>query len=224
MCDLLENISFCFYETLLPKLDGEPATPSKNITLKELSEYIATDEILKSKTEISNHLHQVYNGKGVYGQYKRTLPAFVASSRGSRRRIIDVVEHTSFMCADFDNFTDDEVEKVFELLQKDPHVALVYRSPSRKGIHALFYMRIPNSKDYRVLYNWQQKTGYPLLKSYCLKNFNKKIDWSAKDLVGAPFLVHDDKVHVNFNAIPLGPSDVITLHQPNNVLKVIKID
>jgi len=218
MHNILENTILCCYQK---------ATSSIPIytNFSEVVDLIRNNQYLKLKTQEIQNIYKK-EGKGWLYNFTKTngLPLIIVSSIGSGRRIMDITDQTPFLFADFDGIGDLGLKKFFEKILQNPHVALAYRSASKRGLHVLFHCEKPDFKTINDMVYWHKEITFPKFKSYCLNNYHRKIDWPGKNIVSPAFLSHDPNVYVNFNAVPLRISDTIIKYQKNNILEIKTID
>lgn len=132
---------------------------------------------------------------------KKSLPGITASGGFTYRAKKDLTRHTGIIQADFDHVPD--IPKLKAWLMADPHVVLIYTSPTGTGVKAFFVVPPPSVADANVLTAWHEKNAFPALTNYCQRTFGFRIDQSCVDVSRLCFLGHDPDVFTNWNAHPL---------------------
>lgn len=123
--------------------DNAKATkPKFETVLEEDAWYI--DQLLSNTTPLSTQLH---NAKVKKKNLKESLPCLVYGGKFETRITSDLIEHSGFMCVDFDGIDltdcdgDPTRSKDYKNLITSPYVVFVFVSPSGNGLKGL--VRIP---------------------------------------------------------------------------------
>jgi P4 family phage/plasmid primase-like protien len=132
---------------------------------------------------------------------KKALPGITASGRFTYRAKKNLTHHTGVIQADFDHVPD--IPKLKAWLAADPHVVLIYTSPTATGVKTLFRVQPPDTDDIEVLTAWHEGNAFPALTNYCQRAFGFRIDQKVVVVSMLCFLGHDPDVHTNWNAEPL---------------------
>lgn len=72
---------------------------------------------------------------------KRQLPAVLFAGVFKQRNKQGLKTHSGLMITDFDGIPEQDLEKEFDKFKNNPHVVVIFRSPSGKGFKAV--VRIP---------------------------------------------------------------------------------
>lgn len=121
---------------------------------------------------------------------KNKLPAILFTGEFERRAIEGMKSHNGLMILDYDKFPDDKVlNEEWGKLVKNPHVVLLFISPSENGIKAVIKIPPSDPKTHRKIFN----------------NFNKDFpsdyfDKSNSDVSRVCFESYDPNIYVNWNA------------------------
>lgn len=119
--------------------------------------------------------HAIDSGLRVADIDKEVITGFEVINR--KKKAIKAVQIAS----------DEELHVLKEKLSKDPHVRLVFISPSGNGLKVVFSVDISqNGKD--IFYS---------IETYVQANYGKKIDPSGKDISRLCFLSNDPTAHFN---------------------------
>lgn len=121
---------------------------------------------------------------------KKKLPAICFSGKFTKRDASSCLEHSGFICIDFDKF-DSELDMLSYRMElcEDPYSYAVFTSPSGDGLKVLVKIPkdIPNHKNYFL----------SLEKHYNSPQFDK----SCKDISRVCYESYDPEIFVNENSI-----------------------
>ena len=121
---------------------------------------------------------------------KKKLPAICFSGKFTKRDASSCLEHSGFICIDFDKF-DSELDMMSYRMElcEDPYSYAVFTSPSGDGLKVLVKIPkdIPNHKNYFL----------SLEKHYNSPQFDK----SCKDISRVCYESYDPEIFVNENSI-----------------------
>jgi predicted P-loop ATPase len=120
---------------------------------------------------------------------KKRLPAFTMSGLFAYREASRLLEHSGFICFDFDKLNDEVLAKK-AALEADPYTYAVGLSSSGKGLFCL--VRIDGA---RHLDAWQA------LDAYYLSKYGLVADPKAKDLPRLRFASHDPTLYINEKSV-----------------------
>ena len=109
---------------------------SFTITLSDAAKRIKEG---KSKTLIEAIRNE--SDKEKRNDLKKKLPAIIFAGVFEQRNKNGLKEHAGLMITDFDGIPSEDLEKEFEKIKQNKHVALLFRSPSGNGFKAV--VRIP---------------------------------------------------------------------------------
>jgi hypothetical protein len=145
---------------------------------------VALDRIRSGKSKEIVELVRSETNKDMRNEKKKLLPAICFSGTFSKRADNSIVDHSGFICLDFDGFDGNIEDKRLELIN-DKYVYSVFTSPSGDGLKAL--VRIPkdpmNHKKYFL----------SLQKHF----FCKEFDVSCKNISRVCYESYDPDIHVN---------------------------
>ena len=128
------------------------------------------------------------NDKAKRNVLKKKLPAICFSGKFTKRDESSCLEHSGFICIDFDKF-DSELDMLSYRMElcEDPYSYAVFTSPSGDGLKVLVKIPkdIPNHKNYFL----------SLEKHYNSPQFDK----SCKDISRVCYESYDPEIFVNEN-------------------------
>ena len=154
------NRLISYYSTVFSK------EKEKDINEFELIEVIRST-LLKSIIDLIRSAET----KDEKDKQKLKLPAVTLSARmRSGHRISEILEHTGLIQMDFDEMSDDQIEKFIGLLKRDQYTFILFKSPSGKP---KIIVRIP-----KELHN--HKRYFDGLSKYYLEMYSIKVDQSCK--------------------------------------------
>lgn len=120
---------------------------------------------------------------------KKKLPAICFSGKFSKRNDSSIIEHSGFICLDFDDFENEEkYREVRNILEKDKYTFALFESPSGNGIKLI--VKIPKEIDRHKLY-FNSLQDY-----YSIDNF----DTTSKNLSRVCFESYDPDLFININS------------------------
>jgi hypothetical protein len=135
-------------------------------------------------------------GKKAADLFKKKLPGVTWTGRFSERNGESLVEYSHLVCADLDNLGSTHAEALIPDLQRDPHVAAAFRSPTGSGVKAIF--RVAGDAD-------QHAGNFAAVKKHVADTYGVPIDESGKDLARLCFISNDETAFYNDQAVPLEP-------------------
>ncbi|NRA93252.1 MAG: hypothetical protein HRU26_11310, partial [Psychroserpens sp.] len=113
--------------------------------LTRIKEGVNNSSIIKAREALDN------DDKESYDKIKNTLPTFRFSALFDGPKASDAVEHTGFICLDFDKFENlDDMRSKMSALKEDEYTFAVWLSPSARGFKLL--VKIPKSLDNHKYY------------------------------------------------------------------------
>lgn len=119
---------------------------------------------------------------------KSHLPAVLPGGVFSVRKVVGLERYSGLVPEDFDGLDSrQEAEALKGRLAPDPHTLLAFISPSGVGVKALMVLPVAH----RHSYNWK------MAACYCLKEFDRAVDPSGKDVSRLMFLSYDAHPHWN---------------------------
>lgn len=156
-------------------------------------------KILHPSNEFSNQIEQLRRIRMInpkqFQSLKTKLPYFCCGLFNPPFRKTENFSSIDTFTIDFDHFSDEGISKneVFNILVKDPHVRLLFTTPSGDGLKAVFLLNEP-CKD-TGLYTYFYKSFVKLfVKKY---NLEKVIDWVTHDVTRATFFSADENAWYN---------------------------
>lgn len=124
--------------------------------------------------------------KSKRNELKKGLPAICFSGTFTKRSKAAIVEHSGFICIDFDGFDDEWVMMDFRhFLTKDKYSYSVFLSPSGDGLKVI--VRIPKDIDNHLNYFLSLKKHYDM----------PQFDTSTKDISRVCFESYDPDIFIN---------------------------
>ena len=189
------NVSSSLVVSLFPH--NRAQKKEKDVPLLELQERIRNHYRVKSRTKAIREGLKTSEHKT---NIKAGLPAVTLSIQITRpngtRKGIKPGEfvHSGIVQADFDEH--DDFDALYQELKKDPHVVIVFRSPSGKVKAGLRVAPIPTNRE-------EHRASFFELERYCRDTYESVIDQSPKALNSFCYLSHDPDVYLNVEAQPL---------------------
>ena len=166
------------------------ATLFKNIKETSTPYHLNIDDILKriqrgdSKEKILKIRSEKEKSKR--NELKKNLPSICFSGKFRERSANKIIEHSGFICLDFDDFNDlEEVQSYKESFTKDEYTYACFISPSGNGLKVL--VKIPNEKH-------NHKKYFEALEDY----YNTKhFDISGSDVSRVCYESFDADIYIN---------------------------
>lgn len=143
-----------------------------------------------------------------YRKLKTGLPYFCCSIFNPPHRKKENFASISAFTLDLDHFSDTDLSRkaVADILSQDPHLRLLFTSPSGDGLKALFELAEPCS-DPGKYSHFYKAFAQIFVNKYGL---SKVIDWVTHDVTRATFFSADENAYVNNNATPVRMQDYIS--------------
>jgi len=131
------------------------------------------------------------NDKKEADKIKSTLPCILFAGEFSERNGNGLINHSGLMCVDFDKYPNDEVMLEHRaLLERNPHIVLLFISPSGNGIKAV--VKIPNAT----------KETHPKYFTAFQKEFDFEYwDKSCSNVDRVCYESYDPDIYINYDAI-----------------------
>ena len=142
-----------------------------------------------------------------YQQLKTTLPYFCCSLFNPAYRKLDNFSSIYAFTLDFDHFTESNLSRidVFNVLINDPHIRLLFTTPSGDGLKALFVLNEP-CKDPGLYTYFYKAFTHQFVNKYHLE---KVVDWVTHDVTRATFFSADPNAWLNNQSMPVCMEDFI---------------
>lgn len=119
-------------------------------------------------------------------EVKRQLPAICFSGTFSKRSDSSIIEHSGFICLDFDKYeTKELLDNDRKLIESDSYTYSVFTSPSGKGMKVI--VKIPKEIQNHKLY-------FDALESYYK---NEHFDTTSKNISRICFESYDENIFIN---------------------------
>jgi len=155
----------------------------------------------KWKKEIDHLKSMQFNSKEQQA-YKKTLKAITWQGTFTYRKSESIIEHSGLVACDFDNISENDWQKYWDILTNFPHTYALFRSPRRGGMKAI--IRIPADKD--------QHKG-------CLAGLKHLFRDSPyydhyDDLARLCFVSHDPDLYFNPEAVPYEKALLAIITEP----------
>lgn len=169
------------------------SAPPKTISLGLVPELLASRVMSDLVEPLRRRFEAVFAQKGMDAakksirEAKTHLPAVLPCGVFSIRKIAGLERYAGVVPLDFDAFADRAGAAAFKArLCDDPHILLVFLSPSGRGVKA--FLRVPDRKH---------STNYEMAVCYCLDQWDVRPDPSGKDVSRLCFLSFDPTPHWN---------------------------
>ena len=141
----------------------------------------ALQRIKNGKSKVSVEKIRKEKDAAKRSKLKNNLPCICYSGKFRQRKKSEIIEHTGFVCLDFDKVENVEVKKAE--LAADKYVFSCWVSPSGNGVKAL--IKIPSDIEKHEMYFDSLKTQYP------------DIDPSGRDVGRVCFESYDPLIYIN---------------------------
>lgn len=153
---------------LVPELLGSPVIRDLVEPLRHRFESVARKAGLEA-------------AKKAIREEKAHLPAMLPCGVFSIRKIVGLLAYSGIVPLDFDGFETVARAEQFKLrIAADPHLYLVFISPSGRGVKA--FLRVPDRKH---------SQNYEMAVCYCLEQWDRVPDPSGKDVSRLCFFSYD---------------------------------
>ncbi len=145
-------------------------------------------------------------GKEAAKPYKETLPAPLFSGVFSRAEDEGLVSYNQIMVVDIDDRTIEEIVRLREMIQRDPHVLAVFLSPSGTGLKVLVIVGCDGARH---------RAAYLVVEERFKKLYKIDIDEKCKNPSRLCFVSYDPDLYINESVVPLEiPEQVETTSTP----------
>jgi len=122
------------------------------------------------------------NPKEAVDKLKMALPGILWSGCFTVRNESGIQSHSGLLVADIDNLSEPEIERVRSTLQSDPHVLIIFLSPTGTGLKAVF--RVPANAALH-------SASFTAVENYVKQKCHVDIDRSGKNIARICFFSHD---------------------------------
>lgn len=178
-------------------------TPDMNILTAEVSLFesyknpvpLRTIRMIDFLTKCNHRLSELVcklrnnENKELIKSIKSTLPAITPSGIYRTRHTKDLIQHSGFICLDFDDVKD--MDLAWEQLQSCLYVAFLNKSVSGKGLFAIVPIKYPE----------KHKKHFNSLRSFMFDTFGLNIDKSCSDVSRLRGYSLPDRFYLNPEAI-----------------------
>lgn len=123
-----------------------------------------------------------------YKEFKKNMPAVTISGVFEARRADALIDHSGFICMDFDNI---DPVKLKERISADPYTYAAFTSLSGRGLAVL--IQVKDGVKYHSHY-------FDLLRDYYRTNFHVEPDKSCRDVSRLRIVSYDPDCYVNTSA------------------------
>lgn len=171
----------------------------KNITETQKPYYLTIPDIVKrieegNSRELVNKIRQAWT-KEERTKFKKQLPSICFSGKFAKRADKEIIEHSGYVCLDFDHVHD--VEKFKDHIKEDAHTMLAFVSPSGDGLKAV--IKIPaNTKTHaascRALKDYfktEKLDDFKDVSRVCFESYDKNIYYNPESSVFKD-LIHEE--------------------------------
>ena len=158
---------------------------NENGELTSISEFINNVKFGHWQSEISEIRQE--KDKERRSKLKQKIPYVTISGTFNERKKDSLLEHSGFICLDFDEIED--LEKAFHDISSDPYVYSAFKSVSGLGIAAL--VKIDPKKHLDAFLG---------LEAYFANKYHLTIDRACKDVSRARLVSYDSKATINEKA------------------------
>ncbi|MFN0128010.1 MAG: BT4734/BF3469 family protein [Verrucomicrobiales bacterium] len=185
---------------------------TKNVHLSEIAAMIADPgSNLKPATEKCRAAYQAAEKAGrppkkdpVYDAAKKALPAVMLSGVCAGNTNEQMVSHSGLVQLDLDDLRPADLPLVRGVLKADPHVALLFVSPSGCGLKAAVRVGLPSAPlaGAAAIGDYHSR-AFVTATAYARNTLALCPDTGVKDARRMCFLSHDPDVFLNLEATPL---------------------
>jgi len=199
-----ENLRLCLFSS-------PQSLTHVEATFCEIVRLIQYDSIIRERTMQYRETRRVMGKKTANDNIKRKLvPGFGVAVRfcGYGHSKDKAVGWTGLAMCDIDNFDSDELlETAFERLSADPHVVLIYRTISGKGLRIIYWYE---REDGEPIDDSSWRGAFVMGNEYFANLANHPFDADCCDFSRLSGLAHDANLVFNLQAEPfLVPCDLI---------------
>lgn len=149
------------------------------------------DFLTKSDKRLERAVQTIRNSndKDLIRSIKSSLPAITPSGIFKTRHTTDLIQHSGFICLDFDEIKD--MDLAWDQLQSCLYIAYLNRSVSGKGLFALVPIKYPD----------KHKEHFNSLRSYMKDTYGLNIDKSCSDVCRLRGFSSPEGFYLNSNAV-----------------------
>ena len=161
-----------------------------------------------------------------YNKIKENLPAVTfCGTFNSSHKADDCNRYNNLLVIDIDKLDDDELLRIHEVLENEPHIAAFWLSPSGRGYKGLVHLEYTKETDE---YNFKDKhnIAFKQLFVYLLAHYNIELDKSGSDISRLCFMSADEKIRIKNEAEPfiVRLSSEIAVNKREKAITVINVE
>ena len=146
---------------------------------------MSADSLERAERDGSLQPHRV--AKDAIAGFKKKLPGFTVSGQFKKRAASDLIVHSGIFCVDMDLVSPEEQPGLIERLKEDPHVQVVFVSPSGWGLKVLVSIQPDPANHLR---------SYYAVERYFKETYVRTIDEQCKDVSRLCFSSSDPRLFI----------------------------
>jgi hypothetical protein len=159
-----------------------------------------------------NFARDCYGDEVAYSAAKKRLPCILFSGRFNRRSIDGLIEHSGFICLDFDKFTDPEELALWrDNLDADEYTYSVFTSPSGRGLKCVVKIppEVENHKGYfrglQAYYNCQYFDPNVFdVSRICFESYDPSLVINPASSTWMGYIADPEPINVEYGKASLG--------------------
>lgn len=168
-------------------------SPYSNINIHSFYERITTDQKVKLICEKLTSLAKEDQRQVKAAELDYITPSGIFSKRSNS----GLIAHSGYLCVDFDNIPDFDLNQLKNKLINDNTIqtVLLFKSPSGNGLK--WFIKIPPVAETHGMY-------FDAVKNYIQTKYNIEIDKACRDVARACFVSYDEDAELSiYEAKPL---------------------
>ena len=182
ICNIL-NVEVSFQENTWTEI-------TKNISIQQVLNIIKKEEYKNVIGKLRNELEK--GNIEYYNSNKKRLPAVTFSGTFKKKRTLDYIQsYNPIVVIDIDKLDNEELDRVYDVLAKEPYVLSFWKSPSNKGFKGIVPLNYnTDSQDSNLIH----KSAFEKLSEYFKKEHNIELDKSGSDITRLCFISSDKEL------------------------------
>ncbi len=190
---------------------------SCEITIEKSLNLIKSETFKQEIGKLRNYLNN--GNKSEYDKHKVKLPAvtFCATFENKRKKE-ELKKYNSLIVIDIDKLDSENLNKVWNFLEKDKYVFTFWKSPSNKGVKGLISIQYDFELNNENI-DLAHKSAFKKLSDYFKENYHIELDKSGSDTTRLCFFSYDSELILKEKYTPFEILEPELL-----VLKTIKKD